>query len=60
MEAKLASCHLFLYEVLLFSLCREIFAFWFLLKTFFYKKTYAKTFAENRPFLDVLEHDAKV
>ena len=26
----------------------------------FYKKTYAKTFAENRPFLGVLEHDAKV
>ena len=26
----------------------------------FYKKTPAKTFAENRPFLGVLGHDAKV
>ena len=38
----------------------EIFAIWSLLKTFFYKKTYGKTFAENRLFLGVLEHDAKV
>ena len=26
----------------------------------FYKKTYVKTFSENRPFLGVLEHDAEV
>jgi len=26
----------------------------------FYKKTYTKTFAENRPFLGVLGHDAEV
>jgi hypothetical protein len=26
----------------------------------FYKKTYVKTFSENRPFLGILEHDAEV
>ena len=38
----------------------KFFAFWSPLKTFFYKKTYAKTFVENRPFLCILGHDAEV
>jgi len=42
------------------SLAGEIFCILVLFKNIFYKKTYAKTFAENRPFLGVLEHDAKV